>query len=82
VDDKQKTFWKIFFLVEGCLLAIALILPVTPSKTGSDKSLAEYFLEDPSYLEQVLFSRIFINVIVVFLAVFVMIIQKVKIQKG
>ena len=82
MDNKHKTFWKIFFLVEGCLLAIALILPVTPSKTGSDKSLAEYFLEDPSYLEQVLFSLIFINAIVVFLAVIVIIILRVKKQKG
>jgi hypothetical protein len=75
VDIKHKTFWKIFFLIEASLFAIALILPVTPSKTGSGKNLTEYFFDNPSYFEEVLFNLIFINIIVVFIALIVMIIR-------
>lgn len=78
MDDKYKTFWKILFLIEASLLAISLILPITPSKTGSDKSLAEYFIESPNYFEQVLFNLVFINLIVGFISIIVLIVRKVK----
>lgn len=78
MDDNHKTYWKILFLIEASLLAIALILPITPSKTGSDKSLAEYFFENPDYFEQVLFNLVFINLIVGFISVIVLIVRNVK----
>ena len=78
MDNKQKTFWKILFLIEASLLAISLMLPVTPSKTGSDKSLVEYFIENPDYIEEVLFNLVFINLIVCIISVIVLIIRKVK----
>ena len=39
--------------LEFLLLCIALVMPVTPSKTGSDWSFAHLFWPDPSYLQQV-----------------------------
>jgi len=44
-------------------------MPITPSKTGSSTKLADWFIKNPSYFEEVLFYLIFINVIVVILAV-------------
>jgi hypothetical protein len=46
-----------------------MIMPITPSKTGSSTKLADWFIKNPSYFEEVLFYLIFINVIVVILAV-------------
>lgn len=40
-------------LAEAAALMIALIVPVTPSKTGSTWSPAELFVPEPSYLQEV-----------------------------
>lgn len=72
----KKVLWQIFFLVEAFVLLIALIMPVTPSKTGSDRSLAEYFILNPNYIEKVLFNFVFINLIVGLLALVVFIVWK------
>jgi hypothetical protein len=61
--------WQIFFLIEIILLFISLIMPITPSKTGSSTQLADWFIQNPSYFEEVLFYLIFGNVIVIILAV-------------
>lgn len=66
---KLNDRWKIFFLIEIVILVISLIMPITPSKTGSSTKLADWFIKNPSYFEEVLFYLIFINVIVVILAV-------------
>jgi hypothetical protein len=65
--------WKIFFLIEMILLLIAMVMPITPSKTGSSTSLADRFIENPSYFEEVFFHLIFGNVIVIILAVVILI---------
>ena len=61
--------WKIFFLIEIILLLISMIMPITPSKTGSSTKLAEWFINNPSYFEEVFFNFLFGNIIVIILAV-------------
>jgi hypothetical protein len=70
---KLSDRWKIFFLIEMILLLIAMVMPITPSKTGSTTKLADRFIENPSYFEEVFFYLIFGNVIVLILAVFFLI---------
>jgi len=70
--DKKFKFndrWKIFFLIEIVLLFISMIMPITPSKTGSSTNLAEWFIKNPSYFQEVFFYFIFGNVIVIILTV-------------
>ena len=43
----------VLLLVESSALLIALLMPVTPSKTGSTWTPAQLFWADPSYLEEV-----------------------------
>ena len=66
---KLSDRWKIFFLIEMILLLIAMVMPITPSKTGSSTNLADRFIENPSYFEEVFFYLIFGNVIAIILAV-------------
>ena len=61
--------WKIFFLIEIILLLISMMMPITPSKTGSRTKLAEWFINNPSYFEEVFFYFLFENIIVIILAV-------------
>lgn len=48
---------------EAIALVIALILPVTPSRTGSTWSPAELFVPDPPYFAQVAAGFVMIHVI-------------------
>jgi len=66
---KLSDRWQIFFLIEIILLFISMIMPITPTKTGSSTKLADWFIQNPSYLEEVLFYLIFGNVIVIILTV-------------
>lgn len=50
-------------MAEGVALMIALVTPITPSKTGSTWSPADFFLADPSYLEKVMASFVVVNVL-------------------
>jgi predicted TIM-barrel fold metal-dependent hydrolase len=43
---------------------IALVTPITPTKTGSTWSPAELFTADPSYLEKVFASFVMVNLII------------------
>jgi hypothetical protein len=61
--------WKIFFLLEIILLIISMIMPITPGKTGSSTKLADWFIKNPSYFEEVFFYLVFGNMIVIILAV-------------
>lgn len=56
-------------VIEGIALAIALVAPVTPSKTGSTWSPAEIFTADPSYVQQVLATFVSVNIIMAILGV-------------
>ena len=48
-------------------LLIGLAMPITPSKTGSDFSLAEWFFQDPNYAQEVLVYFVLTNAVMVVL---------------
>lgn len=50
-------------LAEAVALLIALVTPITPSKTGSTWSPAELFFAQPSYLKEVLASFVLVNLL-------------------
>lgn len=61
--------WAVVLLMtQGLALLIALVTPVTPTKTGSKWSPAELFLADPSYLEKVLASYVVVNLLMAVIA--------------
>ena len=67
-------FWKLALVFEAVALAIGLIMPISPSKTGSDFSLADWFFDDPTYLQEVVVYFIFTNLllgvlVLIFLAI-------------
>ena len=49
------------FLVEAAAVMIALVVPFTPSKTGSTWSPAELIWPDPSYPQKVIASFVLVN---------------------
>jgi hypothetical protein len=59
--------------IEAFALAVALVTPITPSKTGSTWSPGEFFSRDPSYLEDVAASFLMVNglLLVIGLAVWI-----------
>ena len=62
--------WLVGLLVtQAVALAIALVMPITPSKTGSTWSPAHIFSEDPSYLEKVAASFVLVNLLLLVLGV-------------
>ena len=56
--------------VEGIALGIALVMPVTPSKTGSTWTPADAFWEDPSYLQEVAVAFVVVNGLMAVIALF------------
>ena len=61
---------------EALALAIALVTPITPSKTGSTWSPAHFFKEDPSYLEKVAASFVMVNVLLLLLGLVVVAVSR------
>jgi len=59
--------WKWLFLSQATALMIAMVRPVTPSRTGSDWSMAELLFPHPSYLQEVLVYFVLTNLILVLL---------------
>lgn len=56
--------WEWLLLIEGVAVMIAMVMPVTPSKTGSDWSLAELVYSEPTYLQEVFVNFVFTNVLI------------------
>jgi hypothetical protein len=52
-------------VVEGLAFPIALVTPVTPSKTGSDGTFADLVWEEPSYLQEIAASFAVVNLFIV-----------------
>jgi hypothetical protein len=71
-ESRQISGWQVFLLIEFAVLLIALLMPVTPSKTGSDWTPAALFFPDPNYWQEVLVYFAFTNIMVGILAVVVM----------
>jgi len=59
---------KGLLVLESIGLAIAVVTPITPSKTGTTWSPAELLTPEPTYLQDVLASFIVMNLIFVVLA--------------
>lgn len=66
---EQFTVWHGLLLAEGAAVLIALLMPITPSKTGSDWTLAQLFIPDPGYLQEVLAYFLFTNLVLLAIAV-------------
>lgn len=45
--------WRMVAVMEAAALMISLVMPATPSRTGTRWSPAEFVWPDPSYLQQV-----------------------------
>jgi hypothetical protein len=65
---RELTLWEIVLTLEFIALLIGLAMPVTPSKTGGDFSLADWFFDDPSYLQEVLVYFLLTNLVLGLLA--------------
>lgn len=79
---RELTVLKIVFLVEFMALLIGLAMPITPSKTGGDFSFADWFFEDPSYLQEVLVYFIMTNVLIGILGLIAFVIYRVQNRGG
>lgn len=64
---------KGLLLVEGVALAIALVTPVTPSKTGSDWTFADLVWEEPSYVQEVAASFVVVNLLLMVIGLVILI---------
>ena len=51
-------------VLESIALAIALVTPITPSKTGSTWSPADVMWNDPTYLQKVAASFVVVNLLI------------------
>jgi hypothetical protein len=51
-------------VIESVALAIALVTPITPSKTGSTWSPADLMWTDPTYLQKVAASFVVVNLLI------------------
>mgnify|MGYP001821379938 CR=1 FL=1 len=63
-------------VVEGMALMIALVTPITPSKTGSKWRPGSLLSEDPTYLLDVLASFLMVNALILVIGVAVWITAK------
>jgi len=63
-------------VTEAIALGIALATPLTPSKTGSTWSPANFFSTDPTYLEKVAASFVLVNVLLLVLGLVAWVISR------
>lgn len=68
--------WQAFLTVQAIVLAIALVMPITPTKTGGRANMAAYFVENPGYLHEAVFWFLAGNALVAILAVIVVILVR------
>jgi len=78
VGTENFTVWHGLLLAEGAAIMIALLMPITPSKTGSDWTLAQLFIPDPSYLQEVLAYFVFTNLVLLLIGIFFLLWLKFK----
>lgn len=67
---------KALMALESIAVAIALVTPLTPTRTGSTWSPAEIFTTDPSYLEKALASFAAVNLLLAVLGFVVWILTR------
>jgi predicted lysophospholipase L1 biosynthesis ABC-type transport system permease subunit len=61
--------WQAFLGVQAMVLLIALVMPITPLKTGGRANAAALFFENPGYLHEALVWYLAGNVMVALIAV-------------
>jgi hypothetical protein len=77
-QEERFTIWHGLLLVEGPALMIALVTPITPPRSGSGRGLAELFIADPSYLQEVGVSFVFVNLLLLVLGLALVVWVKLK----
>jgi hypothetical protein len=70
--QERWTVLKSLLILEWIALLIGLAMPITPSKTGGDFSFADWFFEDPTYLQEVLVYFVMTNLLMGVLALVVL----------
>ena len=73
---KGTEWWRAVLVVEAVALMIALVTPITPSKTGSTWSPANMFWAEPSYLQEVGASFVVVNLMMLVIALAVWIVAR------
>ncbi len=68
---QRFTIWHGLFLAEGAALMIALLMPITPSKIGSDRGIADLLIHEPTYLQEVLVYFVMTNILLLVIAIIV-----------
>ena len=81
-NGEKWAAWKAVLILEWIALLIGLAMPITPSKTGSDFSMADLFFEDPTYLQEVLVYFLLTNALFGVLAVVVFIFMRFEKRRG
>ena len=66
--EQKWPIWRLVIILEWIALLIGLAMPITPSKTGGDFSLADWFFDDPNYLQEVLVYFLLTNLFIGVLA--------------
>ncbi len=60
---RRSDWLAVFLLAEGTALLIALVVPITPGKTGDPWTPADVLFTDPSYIVEVATSFVLLNLI-------------------
>ncbi len=68
---QRFTIWHGLFLAEGAALMIALLMPITPSKTGSDQGIADFLIPNPTYLQEVVVYFILTNILILIIGLII-----------
>ena len=53
--------------MEGIAILIAVAMALVPGKTGSGRSIADYFFENPSFVEKVFVFYLLVSVVLLVL---------------
>ena len=69
--SQRFTVWHSLLLAVGAALMIALLMPITPSKTGSDRGIADFLIPNPTYLQEVVVYFILTNILILIIGVII-----------
>jgi len=63
-------------VAEAIALAIAIVTPATPTKTGSTWNPAELFSPDPTYVEEVVASFVLVNLLLLLIGLAALVVSR------
>ncbi|NJN47582.1 MAG: hypothetical protein HC808_15125 [Candidatus Competibacteraceae bacterium] len=66
---ERFTVWHGLLLAEGVAIIIGLLMPITPSKTGSERGLAHYIIQEPNYLQEFLVYFVLTNLLLIIIGI-------------